>query len=213
LIGGHRNTAAPVYILHNTSYGSNGDTNQNNDYCAEISLTATNGTSYTQAAYNLAAANIATGCGGNKPIYALALEAGNSTDHVYDTFAYGLGGNDAGVYNSGAFAYGPNNILGTNPNFVNPVNPGAPTCGSASSVPDCMATVIANFTPTNAAAIVYGYQIPSTTQTYDPTQWLCNVNLPTGLVTMGCHSRHRCYRLRAGEVRPDGDATGHAGDR
>jgi hypothetical protein len=51
-----------------------------------------------------------------------------------------------------------------------------------------MATVIANFTPTNEAASGYGYQIPGAAQIYDPLfpQWLCNVNLPAGLVTMGC---------------------------
>jgi len=52
-----------------------------------------------------------------------------------------------------------------------------------------MATLIANFTPTNAAAASYGYQAPVSTQTYDPLfpQWLCSVtNLPSGLVTMGC---------------------------
>jgi hypothetical protein len=87
------------------------------------------------------------------------------------------------------FTFGPNNI-NTNPSFANPAVPGAPSCGSASSAPNCMATVIANFTPTNATLLTlgYGYQIPSATQTYDPLfpQWLCNVNLPSGLVTMGC---------------------------
>jgi hypothetical protein len=51
-----------------------------------------------------------------------------------------------------------------------------------------MTTVIANFTPTAAGAGAYGYQIPSSASVYDPLfpQWLCNVNLPSGLVTMGC---------------------------
>jgi hypothetical protein len=51
-----------------------------------------------------------------------------------------------------------------------------------------MATVIANFTPTTAAAKAYGYQIPGTASIYDPLypQWLCNVTLPAGLVTPGC---------------------------
>src|SRR6202043_725660 len=37
-------------------------------------------------------------------------------------------------------------------------------------------------------AKAYGYQVPSTTSVSDPLfpQWLCNVNLPAGLVTMGC---------------------------
>jgi hypothetical protein len=53
-----------------------------------------------------------------------------------------------------------------------------------------MATVIANFTPTNAAAVRYGYQTPSSTQVSDPLfpKWLCNVNLPSGLVTLGCQT-------------------------
>ena len=39
-----------------------------------------------------------------------------------------------------------------------------------------------------SAAAAYGYQAPSLVQTFDPLfpQWLCNVNLPAGLVTMGC---------------------------
>jgi hypothetical protein len=55
-------------------------------------------------------------------------------------------------------------------------------------VPACMASVIANFTPTNSAVVGYGYQIPSPNQDYDLLfpQWLCNVSLPSGLVTMGC---------------------------
>jgi hypothetical protein len=51
-----------------------------------------------------------------------------------------------------------------------------------------MATVIANFTPATAAAKPYGYQVPTSTSIVDPLfpQWLCNVNLPAGLVTPGC---------------------------
>ena len=39
-------------------------------------------------------------------------------------------------------------------------------------------------------ASAYGYQVPSTDTVSDPLfpQWLCNVNLPSGLVTMGCAS-------------------------
>jgi hypothetical protein len=55
-----------------------------------------------------------------------------------------------------------------------------------------MAEVISNFTPMNAAAKGYGYQIPSSTPIYDPLfpQWLCSAtNLPAGLVTMGCQTK------------------------
>jgi hypothetical protein len=53
-----------------------------------------------------------------------------------------------------------------------------------------MAKVIADYTPTVAAAKSYGYQPVSLTNTPDPLypQWLCNVTLPFGLVTPGCQS-------------------------
>jgi hypothetical protein len=55
-----------------------------------------------------------------------------------------------------------------------------------------MAKVIANFKPTATAAAGYGYQTPSAAQVYDPLfpQWLCNVKLPSGLVTLGCSQLH-----------------------
>jgi hypothetical protein len=51
-----------------------------------------------------------------------------------------------------------------------------------------MASMIANFTPTASAAKSLGYQQPSNTNVYDSLfpQWVCNVNLPAGLVTKGC---------------------------
>jgi hypothetical protein len=54
----------------------------------------------------------------------------------------------------------------------------------------CVASIVAGLTPTNVAAAGYGYQVPGPAPAYDPLfpQWLCNVNLPTGLVTMGCRT-------------------------
>jgi hypothetical protein len=50
-----------------------------------------------------------------------------------------------------------------------------------------MQTLIANFTPLTQVALSYGYQPPSAAQVYDPLfpRWLCNGNVPSGLVTMG----------------------------
>jgi hypothetical protein len=174
-----------VYFTHITAWGNNNDPSLAvAPVCGEIQIsTASN----TQSYDNLAVTASTTGCNGQL-IYALSVYDGDPTDQMYKNFAFGTGGQNTAIYNSGAFAYGPNNTLGTNPNFASPVAPGAPSCGSFSSVPACMATVIANFTPTNAAASSYGYQIPSASSVYDPLfpQWLCNVNLPVGLVTMGC---------------------------
>jgi hypothetical protein len=55
-----------------------------------------------------------------------------------------------------------------------------------------MEALIANFKPLTQGALSYGYQQPSAEQVYDPffPQWLCGVNLPSGLVTMGCFRLH-----------------------
>jgi hypothetical protein len=178
-----------IYFRHNTVWGNNTDPNESVPAYAvgEILIySAVN----VQAFWNIAATNAANGANSH-PIYAYWVSQGNGTDHVYQDVGWSATGIYDDIYRSTGFSYGPNNLFGTNPSFANAVAPGAPSCGSASSVPNCMATVIANFTPTASAAVGYGYQAPSAAQIYDPLfpQWLCNVNLPAGLVTMGCLSQ------------------------
>jgi hypothetical protein len=178
---------AKIYIRHNTTYGNHtGSTNASP--CPEINLASSLS---TQVYLNLVQTSAASAClvgGTSQPYYALGVSSPDSTDLLYGNFLYSAAGNNTTGSGTG-FSYGPNNTTGSNPNFSNPVKPGAPNCGGSTSVPACMSTVIANFTPATAAAIPYGYQVPSTSQTYDPLfpQWLCTaVNLPPGLVTMGC---------------------------
>jgi len=177
---------ANIYLRHNTTWGNNGDLNQNSVWCGD---TIVDDALNVQAYLNISATNATNGCGAN-PIYAYYVGAGTSTDHIYQDWGYSASGTNNTSASSTGFSFGPSNTFGTNPSFANPLAPGAPSCGSASSVPNCMATVIANFTPTNTAALGYGYQIPSNTSVYDSLfpQWLCNVNLPSGLVTMGCQA-------------------------
>jgi hypothetical protein len=181
---------AQIYLRHNTIWGNNRDLNQagegTSSWCGEVDLLTTLN---TEASFNIAVTDAAEGCG-TKPIYAFYVIGASNTDSVYQNWGYAPGGTNEAMFNSPGFTYDPTNTFGTNPSFANPVAPEAPSCGNYSSVPACMATVIANFTPTNAAAAGYGYQIPDSAQTYDPLfpQWLCNVNLPAGLVTMGCKS-------------------------
>lgn len=140
-----------------------------------------------QAFLNLAATNAASGCGGH-PLYSFYVADSGSSDLVYSNLGWATSGTYSAISSSPGFSYGPNNVFDANPVFANATAPAAPSCGNTSSVPACMATMIANFMPTTVAAISYGYQIPNAVQTYDPLfpQWLCNVNLPAGLVTMGC---------------------------
>ena len=178
-----------IYLRHNTVWGNNTSSMQSvsASYVAEILLgIAVN----TQTFENIAVTNAQYGAG-SQPIYAYSVTSGNGTDVVYQNIGYSAYTTNDNSTNSTGFSFGPNNIFGTNPAFVNATAPSAPSCGSFASVPACMATVIANFTPTTAVAIPYGYQTPSSVNVYDPLfpQWLCNVNLPAGLVTMGCLSQ------------------------
>ena len=178
-------THAPIYIYNNTIYGDRRDMSE--AYCEG------NGDLYLYAADNVSTygnliyTGYATDCGGDA-FYAIGIGSGNSTDSVTNTWFSGVSGNNSFLSGDGTLALGTGNTVGTNPGFANPVNPGAPSCSGSANVPACMATVIANFTPTVAAAKSYGYQPPSTTNVSDPLfpQWLCKANLPAGLITMGC---------------------------
>jgi hypothetical protein len=183
------NPNSHIYLLDNTAWGNNTDTNQTLCACVlgEFLLLNVNNTLVYQ---NIGATNAATGPQG-WAIYAAWVSVNHQFgDAVYQNDLWSATGSYTAKYDPmSEFTFGPNNI-NTNPSFANATVPGAPSCGSFASVPACMATVIANFTPTTAVAKAYGYQIPSTTSVYDPLfpQWLCNVNLPLGLVTMGCLS-------------------------
>jgi hypothetical protein len=172
-----------VYIRQNTIFG-NHSAPSNANPCGEINVF----NSYTTEVYaNLvqAGSNVCVTPGPiNVPEYALVSSFDSTTDVFWKNFIYSALGNNTAGTNS-QFV---NNSAGTNPAFSNPVKPSAPGCGSFASVPACMTSVIANFTPTNALAKGYGYQVPQSASVYDPLfpQWLCNVNLPAGLVTMGC---------------------------
>ncbi len=177
---------APVFLEYNTTWHNNNATNQNWSGCGEIQL----GSAYdVTAMYNLAMASSSTGCGTNT-VYAFSVENSNGTVTVNDNWGDAAAGTPGFTYNSSGFSYGSANAFGTNPGFANPSTPGAPNCGAFADVPACMVSMISDFKPTASGASAYGYQAPLTTTVTDPLfpQWLCNVNLPAGLVTMGCSS-------------------------
>ena len=175
---------AQIYSRHNTIWGNNKDPYEVGVLCGEVLLLDA---SNTQIYSNIVASNSANGCGGHL-IHAFSAYVADASDLVYDNLAYSLNFEPEVSYNSGAFAYATTNILGVSPSFANAVTPSAPSCSGTANVPACMATMIANFTPTLSSAVGLGYQTPSSTAVSDPLfpQWLCNVNLPGGLVTMGC---------------------------
>ena len=175
-------SAAPVYFKYNTTYGNLKATNRS--FCVglgEIYAEAANNVTVTN---NLEVTDAATGCQGDA-IYAASV-ANSSGDTYQNNWLYSAAGNNMFSSNNSSFAFGTQTV-GTNPAFASASVPGAPSCSGAANVPGCMATMIANFTPTATAAKAYGYQ-PAGANVYDPLfpQWLCNVTLPSGLVTKGC---------------------------
>ncbi len=177
-------SSAPVYFKFNTAYGNNKATNRlycvaNGDIGIEAAYTTT-------AQNNIAQTDTTNGCAG---VAKWAFEYSNSNNSVTvnSNWLYSAAGNTEFASNNGTGTYG-SNTTGTSAAFANPVDPGPPSCSGKTNVPNCMATVISDFTPTNAAAAGFGYQPPSSTPANDPLfpQWLCTASVPTGLVTMGC---------------------------
>ena len=176
------------YLRHNTAWGNNAGPQQVVPSFAVSEILVYIGQN-VQAFDNIAVTNATTGAR-SQPTHAYQVSTGNGTDIVSQNVGYAAGALANGIYSSAGFSFSLTNLLTTNPSFASATVPGAPNCGSFANVPACMATTIANFTPTAAAMKPYGYQMPAAAPTYDPLfpQWLCNVNLPSGLVTMGCLS-------------------------
>jgi hypothetical protein len=179
-------TQAPVYLVNNTAFGDNTDTQLNTTYCGEITLQQSKGINVSN---NIARTNAATGCGTN-PNYALFVGLGDGSDVVKANFAYGISGLNAGQVDSGGFSFAASNILGLDPLFVNPptTDPGAPHCANSTNVAQCMATTFAGLLPQAATAIGVGIQPLGGAATSDPLfpSWLCNVSLPAGLIPNHC---------------------------
>lgn len=176
---------APITVRKNTAWGNEMNSNQqSNGLCSEMRI---NSAYDVNAYYNVAATTGTTACA-NNPLYAFRVFTGNGTDWVWGNFLFGYNGQVTSFYNAPSFGFATNNVVGQSPNFNNAQTPSAPYCSGTGNTTSCMASVIWNLAPTNSAAKTLGYQWPSSTSTYDPMfpQWVCNVNLPSGIITKGC---------------------------
>lgn len=181
IVDNNKAAYATIYVKNNTIWGNNLDTKQTGTWNGELYLQEDSG---IIASGNLIA-TVQT-AGANQP-YSMVVGQSDGTNQVSGNFAYANNGSSPLSASNTGFAYG-SNTLGVNPDFANALAPSAPNCGSATSVPNCMASVVADFTPKTASAVGFGYQIPSATPVSDSLfpQWLCSVELPAGLVTKGC---------------------------
>ncbi len=177
---------APVYFKYNTSFGNMTDMNQTNGCLGRAEL-AIGYSLNTTMDHNLAQTRSGKSCN-NGTIFGFTMETGNGTDVATNNWISGTSGNNTLIDNAAGFVLGGGNQVGTDPKFANPVNPGPPSCGGYANAPACMAKVISDYTPTTPGASSYGRQPVSNTSVSDPLypQWLCHVNLPSGLVTPSC---------------------------
>jgi len=176
-------SGAPILIRYNTSFGN--ETGAINGFCGEIEDISS---FTTQVWFNIAQTTATTACNGAKPYYGLYANAANATDLIFSNWVYSAAGNNTGNNAPSGFAYGVN-LTGASANFTGPTtNPGAPNCSGLGTTSVCAASIAAHFTPTASGAGNYGFQPILATSTSNPLfpQWLCNVGLPAGLITMGC---------------------------
>jgi hypothetical protein len=181
-----KTTKAPVYIMNNTAFGDNTDTNLNSIWCGEITLQQSSGINVSN---NITKTNSVTGCGMN-PNYALFVAFGDSTDVVATNFADGMSGQNAGQDTSTGFSFATSNILGVDPQFTNPptTDPGPPNCADTGSVAQCMSSTFSGLLPKAASASGLGIQTLGGSTTSDSLfpSWVCNVGLPPGLIPNHC---------------------------
>jgi hypothetical protein len=182
-------------IINNTSYGNFTDSNRATFSGVQGEIESVY-SSNVQMFNNISQATVATAGTPAENLYAVSISVGDASMIVDGNWFANTaiaGQNTTTVAPSGQFAYGGRNILGLSPAFASPANPGAPSCSGKTNVANCMATTIANFTPTTSGALGMGYQapqniVPGVGASQDALfpAWLCNVTIPAGLITKHC---------------------------
>jgi hypothetical protein len=180
--------SASVFFNYNTTYGNVQDNTLS--FCSGLGDMYIQAANTVTATNNLSMTNGDTVCDSNAK-YVFSVANGDVSDVVSGNWWYSNAGQNTFLYNSGSFVFGTN-TTGVDPMFSSLGIPEAPACSGTANVPECMATLISNFAPMNTSAKAYGYQTVINASTTDPLfpQWLCNVNLPSGLVTLGCFQLH-----------------------
>lgn len=178
-----------VVFKFNTSVSDVNDNNQTAGCLgrAELLIKLTKSTTFD---HNIAVTRTGTSCS-VAPIFGSFAETVDSSDTATNNWLFSAPGHPTGTDNATGFSYVSTTT--TDPGLSNPVDPGAPSCGSFSSVATCMATVIANYTATTGGASAFGRQVVSNVSINDSLfpHWLCvgpalNPNIPAGLIQPGC---------------------------
>jgi hypothetical protein len=182
---------APIIFRNNTTYGNGLAPPFQAAGVAEISIKEGNSNVLVDKDLIFSLARWAT-TGASTPAidiyYATKVTVSNS--FVYSSIGlFGLNGYTAsGVTLSGVYLPNVINVTTASPNFVNPHQvTAAPDCSAATSVPQCLAQLIADFTPQAAGAVGLGYQPPGAcAPNPDWPSWIGPGDVPDGIVTKPC---------------------------
>ena len=183
-------THATVFRRNNTLWGNNTSSSRNaTPLCAGSMVNVFYGITDTG---NIDQETRSLGCATTNTIRAATKwntsNASGSSDSGNWYVAASGSATSASNGDGNTFSYGTNTI-GTDPAFAAPAAPGAPSCTGKASVTDCMATVIANFTPSAVGIAGKGYQPASAVNGSDQAHypaWVCTSGLPYGLITPNC---------------------------
>jgi hypothetical protein len=195
------------YLLSSTAYGNARDTQSCSNALGEVLTDSSNLVIYHDILVSNKATNThwcwietAPGSGNyvqtQQPsfnVYALVCGYCNASSFVTYTDYFGVNGQHYfGYHHAEApgydYSFGAGNVQ-DDPVFTNPVIPTtAPDCSLSSTVVQCMATVINNFTTHNPAVAEMGYKPPANCapDPYWPTWIPVNV-IPDGIVTKPCN--------------------------
>ncbi len=108
---------------------------------------------------------------------------------ISNSFVWGANGRYiGGEPMAGQFLPTQINVSKANPNFVNPhLLTAAPDCRTETSTVDCMAQLIADFTPQATGAIGLGYRKPGAcAPNPDWPPWIGPGDVPDGIITKPC---------------------------
>jgi hypothetical protein len=174
---------APITMAYNTMWGNRLSSTQfNTALCIDTAINVGLNITLTR---NIVQTTASASCPVSNPLYGMFTYQGNATDTITTNWIKTVSGLNCSTSGGGAVC--GSNATGTDPAFSAPGIPSAPSCSGKLSVPDCMTTVLSNFTATATGANAYGYRVISLVNAFDPLfpRWLCG-EIPPGLVTTSC---------------------------
>ena len=179
--------SARVIFRHNTTYG-NGLSGVGTPF--EISISGGPACSNVLIDSSLVQSIVPTPRVG--PIWAATISSYYCSNIVVsNTFVASASTNGRYFNDEGGQApYAPTltNVTKASPNFVNPhLLTAAPDCSNATLVPQCLAQLIADFTPQATGAVGLGYQKPGAcAPNPDWPPWIGPGDVPDGIITKPC---------------------------